>query len=100
MRGQERLVGGDHTLAGSERRPHAVVSGAVGAADQLDENVYTVRAGEADRIRVPGDGGHVEAALTAALASARRRDHDRPSELRREDRPMAFMQAAAGSAAG
>ena len=51
--GEQRLVGGDHSLPARERRLDRRLGGAVGAADQLDEDVDIGARGQRDRIVEP-----------------------------------------------
>ena len=67
VRGQQRLVGGDHVLAGAERRLDRRLGDAV-TADQLDEDVYRGIGGEALRRVEPLDALERNGALLGAVA--------------------------------
>ena len=78
--GEQRLVGGDHMLAGAERRLDRVLGGALLAADQLDENVDVGIAGELDRVGDEAEAGDVGVAVLAPVARRHGHDLDRPAD--------------------
>ena len=73
---EQRLVGGDHRLAGSERGLHRALGRIAGAADQLDEHVDRRIARQRHRIGEPAKFLQIDVALLAARARADRNDLD------------------------
>ena len=57
--GKQRLVGGDHRLAGLERRLDRRLGRIALAAHQLDEDIDLGRPGQRHRIVMPGDPGEI-----------------------------------------
>ena len=74
--GEQRLVGGDHRLAGRERRLDRGLGRIAGAADQFDEHVDVGRARQRDRIGEPFHRSEIDAAILGARARADRDDLD------------------------
>ena len=75
MRGDHRLVGGDHRNPALERRLDRLVGHAVGAADQLDEHVDFAARRQLSRIGKEPGGAEIDAAV-ALGARAHGRDKD------------------------
>ena len=61
--GEQRLVGGDHILAGGDGGFGRGKGRAVVAAHHLDEDIDVVAAGEGDGVGLPGIGGKVGVAV-------------------------------------
>jgi hypothetical protein len=80
MMGEQRLVGGDHMLAGAERGLDRVLGNALLAADQLDENVDLRIAGELDGVGHEAEAGDIDAPVLAPVARGYGCDLDRPAE--------------------
>ena len=96
--GEQRLVRGDHGLAGLERRPAERQRRAVGAADQLDHEVDLRVGGERQRIVVPAVAVERDAAL--ALPVARRdRDHAQLAPGAQRDQRAVLLEQAQDRAA-
>ncbi len=75
--GEQRLVGGHHRLAGSERGFDRALGRIARAADHLDEHVDRRIARQRHRIGDPAKFLQIEVALLAARARADRDDLDR-----------------------
>ena len=76
---EQRLVGGDHGLAGLERALDRRLRRIAVAADQLDEHIDARIGRKRDRVRDPAQLLQVDAAILAARARADRDDLDRPA---------------------
>ena len=89
---QERLVGGDHRLAGLQRRRDRRPRRIAVAADQLDERIDPGIARKLHRVRDPAQLPDVDAAILAARARADRHDLDRPPAAERQRLTLALDQ--------
>jgi hypothetical protein len=78
--GEQRLVGGDHMLAGAECGLDRVLRGALLAADQLDEDVDLGIAGKLHWIGNETEAGNVGAAVLAPVARRHGHDLDGPAD--------------------
>ena len=76
--GEQRLVGRDHMLAGTECCLHRLLGDALLAADQLDEDVDLGIAGELDRIGDEAKAGNVDVAILVPIERGDGHDLDRP----------------------
>ena len=72
----QRLVGGDDVLAVVERGVEHAPGDAVGAADQLDDDVDLGIGRHRRRVLVPAHRRQIDAAIAAAVAGRDRGDND------------------------
>ena len=73
---QHRLVGGDQRLARRQRVPRQRQRRAIGAADQLDDHIDIVAAGQLGSVVEPGEARQIDPALAAAVAGRHGGDGD------------------------
>ena len=92
MRGHQRLVGGDDVLLVGERRPDHRGRHALGAPDQLDDNIDLRVGGHRHRVLVPAHRRQIDATVAAAVASRYRRDDQPPAGARRQQFGLAIEQ--------
>ena len=78
--GEQRLVGGDHMLPGTEGGLDRVLGDALLAADQLDEGVDLGIAGELNRIGDEAKTGNVDIAVLVPIERGDGHDLDRPPD--------------------
>src|SRR5262249_60916523 len=78
--GEQRLVGGDHMLVGTQCRLHRLLGDALLAADQLDEGVDLWIAGERNRIGDEAKAGSVYVAVLVPIERRNGHDLDRPPD--------------------
>jgi hypothetical protein len=85
MTRKQRLVGGDHVLAGLERGLDAVARRAFVAADQFDQHIDLANPRHVGRVVIPLQAGQVMAAPVLRLRAGRYRRHlNRAATARRD----------------
>ncbi len=98
--GKQRLVGGDHVLAGPQGRFHSRLGGSILAADQLDEHVDGRIGRQPLGFVEPGDIIEGSFALLVARAGADTSHHDVAADHIGEARPVGLQQAKQATANG
>ena len=86
--GEQRLVGGDHRLAGAKCLAGEIEGDALRAADQLDHRIDLGIGGERHRILVPAEALQIDTAVARAIARRDRLDGDLASGARAEQAPF------------
>src|SRR5947208_1681271 len=88
----QRLVGGDDVLFMLERAVDDVERDALGAADQLDDDIDLRIGGHRRRILVPASGRQIDAAVAPPVARRYRGDDDAASGAGRQELRLARQQ--------
>ncbi len=87
-----RLVGGDEVALRRDRAARQRQRGAVGAADQLDDDVDIVARREFGRVVYPGEARQVDAAVARPVACRDRDDLDRAAGAALDDLAVGVEQ--------